>query len=84
MTTVGQRERATQNRVVALFRDTLGYRYLGNWIDRVGAANIETELLRDWLRAGARRGADRPRAVRAGQGRQRREQEPLRPQSRRL
>ena len=51
MTTVGQRERATQNRVVALFRDTLGYRYLGNWIDRVGAANIETELLRDWLRA---------------------------------
>ena len=36
MSTVGQRERATQNRVVKLFRDTLGYDYLGNWEDRVG------------------------------------------------
>ncbi len=51
MTTVGQRERATQNRVVALFRDTLGYRYLDNWIDREGNANVESELLRPWLRA---------------------------------
>jgi len=28
MSTVGQPERATQTRVIALFRDELGYRYL--------------------------------------------------------
>ena len=43
MTPVGQSERATQNRVIALFRDELGYRYLGGWTDRDG--NIEEELL---------------------------------------
>jgi type I restriction enzyme R subunit len=31
MSTVGQPERATQNRVAALFRNELGYRYLGEW-----------------------------------------------------
>jgi type I restriction enzyme, R subunit len=46
---VGQIERKTQARVVALFRDTLGYDYLGNWIDRDGNANVEPELLRAWL-----------------------------------
>ena len=44
--TVGQIERKTQQRVVKLFRDTLGYDYLGNWIDREGNANIEPALLR--------------------------------------
>ena len=28
---VGQPERITQNRIVELFRDELGYAYLGNW-----------------------------------------------------
>lgn len=49
MTLVGQPERATQNRVVALFRDELGYRYLGDWADRGGNSNIEEGLLTAWL-----------------------------------
>ena len=31
MNDVGQSERATQNRVIALFRDELGDRYFGDW-----------------------------------------------------
>ena len=42
---IGQSERATQHRVVALFRDELGYRYLGDWCDRVGNSNLEEKLL---------------------------------------
>jgi len=49
MTTVGQRERATQNRVVKLFRETLGYDYLGNWEYRQGNSNVEEDLLRAYL-----------------------------------
>src|SRR3972149_6146608 len=47
--TVGQPERVTQNRVVALFHDELGYRYLGDWTDRDGNSNIEESLLSAWL-----------------------------------
>lgn len=50
MSTVGQREKKTQERVVTLFRNTLGYRYLGNWFEREGNSNIEPILIRDWLR----------------------------------
>jgi type I restriction enzyme R subunit len=49
MSTVGQPERATQNRVIALFRDELGYRYLGDWTDRPANSNIEQDLLSKWL-----------------------------------
>src|SRR4051794_31988524 len=45
---VGQPERATQNRVIALFRDELGYRYLGDWTDRANS-NIDENLLTNWL-----------------------------------
>jgi type I restriction enzyme R subunit len=34
MTDIGQKERATQNRVIKLFRERLGYDYLGNWEDK--------------------------------------------------
>ncbi len=47
--TVGQIEKKTQARVVTLLRDRLHYTYLGNWIDRVGNANIEPERLTAWL-----------------------------------
>src|SRR3984893_2300555 len=49
MSTVGQPERATQNRVAALFRNELGYRYLGEWADRDGNSNIEEGILSAWL-----------------------------------
>jgi type I restriction enzyme R subunit len=57
VTPVGQPERATQNRVIALFRDELGYRYLGDWTDRDGNSNIEDGLLSAWL---TRRGCTAP------------------------
>ena len=50
MSTVGQIERATQQRVVKLFRETLGYDYLGNWSDRVGTRNIDDALARQFLK----------------------------------
>jgi type I restriction enzyme R subunit len=46
---IGQPERATQNRVIALFRQELGYRFLGDWTDRDVNSNIEAELLTDAL-----------------------------------
>ena len=49
MSPVGQRERSTQDRIVNLFRDTLGYRYLGDWSDRADNRNVEEALLARWL-----------------------------------
>ena len=49
MSVIGQLERATQNRIIALFRDELRYRYLGDWTDRQGNSNIEEGLLSAWL-----------------------------------
>ena len=51
MSNVGQIERKAQDRVVELFRDTLGYEYLGNWEYRDGNSNVEVELLTQNLRA---------------------------------
>ena len=49
MSSIGQPERATQDRVIALFRDQLDYRYAGDWTDRDGNSNIEEHLLSAWL-----------------------------------
>ncbi len=42
-------ERQTQNRVVKLFQEELGYNYLGNWADREGNSNVEEAQLREFL-----------------------------------
>ena len=50
MSDVGKPERATQERIIRLFREELGYRFLGDWTDRVGNSNVDEKLLSDWLR----------------------------------
>ena len=50
MTTVGQRERATQDRVIALFQEQLGYTYLGNWEDEERSRPVENELIQAYLK----------------------------------
>ena len=51
MTLVGQSERATQDRVIRLFRNELGYRYLGDFAHRTDNSNIEDQILTNWLLA---------------------------------
>ncbi|MGY2745557.1 type I restriction endonuclease subunit R [Arthrobacter sp. UYCu723] len=51
MSTVGQIERKTQDRVVDLFRHELGYEYLGNWEYRDNNSHIEVSLLEQNLQA---------------------------------
>ncbi len=48
MSKIGQPERTTQNRVVKLFRDQLGYDYLGDLHDE-NNSNLKLELLTYWL-----------------------------------
>jgi type I restriction enzyme R subunit len=45
MSNIGKTERTTQNRVIALFRDELGYRFLGDRSERAHNSNIEEDLL---------------------------------------
>ena len=49
MSDVGNPEWATKNRVAHLFRDELGYEYLGNWQYHDGNSNIEDGLLKAYL-----------------------------------
>ncbi|MFK8113200.1 MAG: type I restriction endonuclease subunit R, partial [Rubripirellula sp.] len=50
MSDIGKPERATQNRVIALFKKELGYQFYGNWEDRLGNDNIEETYLTKNLR----------------------------------
>jgi len=49
MSDIGTPERVTQQRVIKLFTNELGYRYLGDWTHRTGNSNIEPGLLTDFL-----------------------------------
>lgn len=51
MSTIGQREIATQKRVIELFQKELGYTYLGNLQCEPNNRNIEVELLTTWLQS---------------------------------
>ena len=55
MSRVGEIERRTQQRVIRLFQNSLGYDYLGDWTERAGEdgkgnANIEEAYLRPFLK----------------------------------
>ena len=46
---VGQKERAAQKRIVSLFRDRLGYDYLGDWHEQENNRAIERDMLTRFL-----------------------------------
>lgn len=46
---IGKPERASQNRVIQLFQDELGYTYLGDWEEEIRAQPIEEDLLFKYL-----------------------------------
>ena len=50
MSIVGQIERRTQDRVIRLFRENLGYAYLGNWEERQDNNNIADVHLSSYLK----------------------------------
>jgi type I restriction enzyme R subunit len=66
---VGQRELFTQKRVLAFLQDALGYTYLGHWKDREGNANVEEELLTEWLKRQGHRFPGRSTTATTGRSR---------------
>jgi type I restriction enzyme, R subunit len=49
MDKIGQRERATQLRVIGLLQSVMGYAYYGDWTDRGENSNIEVRYLGSYL-----------------------------------
>jgi hypothetical protein len=49
LSNLGKQERETQNRVILLLNEELGYNYLGNWKERDENSNIEEDILREYL-----------------------------------
>lgn len=47
---VGEREKITQDRIIKLFVNELGYTYLGDFTDRLNNSNVEQEYLRVFLK----------------------------------
>jgi type I restriction enzyme, R subunit len=52
MDQIGQAERKTQNRIIKLFNEKLGYQYLENWEDKINNSNIEEGLLKYFFTEG--------------------------------
>ena len=65
MSAIGKPERATQDRIIALFRDELDYRFLGDRSDHDNG-NADEVLLRSWLRAQGYSELQIERALRGG------------------
>jgi type I restriction enzyme, R subunit len=63
MNDIGKPERTTQKRVIALFQDELGYRYLGGWTDRLDNSSIEEGLLTAYLKKCGYRPAQIDKAI---------------------
>lgn len=49
MSSVGEKERITQSRIIELLIERLDYKYIGDWHDRAENSNIEENLLREYL-----------------------------------
>ena len=81
MNDIGKPERVTQERVIKLFVDELGYRYLGDWTDRDGNSNVEEGLLSAWLtKRGYTAGADQRGPLQAAHRGRQPQPQPLRQQ----
>jgi len=63
LTVVGDPERVTQTRVVALFRDELHYRYLGDLQASDTNSNIDEDALHSWLKKQGRSNAQIASAI---------------------
>ncbi len=64
MNEIPHSERATQNRVLALLQDELGYRFLGDWTDRAGNSCVEDAHLTSWLKKRGYKSAQINKALR--------------------
>lgn len=49
MNNIGKPERASQNRVIQLFQQELGYTYLGDWEEEVRTQPVEEDILKNYL-----------------------------------
>jgi type I restriction enzyme R subunit len=50
MNTIGKSERTTQNRIIQLFENEMGYDYLGDWEKDIKNQPVEEDLLLNQLK----------------------------------